>query len=52
MQQMSNMLWAADALTVPPQKHRTAPSAQTWLNIDIYVTTAEDSFYMTQRNMR
>ncbi len=45
MQQMSNMLWAADGINRPGTNHRTAPSAADWQNIDIYVTTA-DGYYL------
>jgi len=45
MQVLSNMLWAADGLNRPEQKHRTAPSAADWQNIDIYVTMA-DGYYV------
>jgi nitroreductase len=44
MQQMSNMLWAADGINRPGTNHRTAPSAVDWQNIDIYVTTADGLF--------
>lgn len=44
MQQMSNMLWAADGINRPGTNHRTAPSAADWQNIDIYVTTADGLF--------
>ncbi len=44
MQQMSNMLWAADGINRPGTNHRTAPSAVDWQNIDIYVTTEDGLF--------
>ncbi len=49
MQQISNLLWAADGINRPNDKqpergHRTAPSAVDWQNIDIYVTTADGVF--------
>lgn len=44
MQQMSDMLWAADGINRPGTNHRTAPSAADWQNIDIYVTTADGLF--------
>ena len=44
MQQMSNLLWAADGINRPGSNHRTAPSAVDWQNIDIYVTTADGLF--------
>jgi nitroreductase len=42
-QQLSNLLWSADGINRPP-KHRTAPSAADWQNIDIYVTTQDGLF--------
>ena len=45
MQQISNLLWAADGINRPGTNHRTAPSAADWQNIDIYVTTA-DGYYL------
>jgi SagB-type dehydrogenase family enzyme len=50
MQQLSNLLWAADGVNRPgdpklkTQPHFTAPSAVDWQNIDIYVTTADGLF--------
>jgi len=44
MQQMSNLLWAADGINRSGTNHRTAPSAVDWQNIDIYVTTADGLF--------
>lgn len=44
MQQISNMLWAADGINRPGTNHRTAPSAVDWQNIDIYVTTEDGLF--------
>ena len=43
MQQISNMLWAADGIN-RPGNYRTAPSAVSWQNIDIYVTTEDGLF--------
>ena len=43
MQQISNLLWAANGVNRPDGK-RTAPSAIDWRNIDIYVTTADGLF--------
>lgn len=51
MQQMSNLLWAADGINRPGTNHRTAPSAVDWQNIDIYVTTEDGLFlYDAQEN--
>ena len=44
MQQISNLLWAADGVN-RDGGYRTAPSAANWNNIDIYVTTA-DGYYL------
>ena len=44
MQQISNLLWAADGVN-REHGYRTAPSAANWQNIDIYVTTA-DGYYL------
>ena len=44
MQQMSDMLWAADGINRPGTNHRTAPSAVDWQNVDIYVTTEDGLF--------
>jgi SagB-type dehydrogenase family enzyme len=43
MQQLSNLLWAANGVN-RPDGHQTAPSAAGWENIDIYVTTADGLF--------
>jgi nitroreductase len=43
MQQISNLLWAANGVN-RPSGMRTAPSAINWRNIDIYVTTADGLF--------
>lgn len=45
MQQMSNLLWAADGINRPGTDYRTAPSAGGFQNTDIYVTTA-DGLYL------
>lgn len=44
MQQMSNLLWAADGINRPGTDYRTAPSAGGFQNTDIYVTTADGLF--------
>jgi SagB-type dehydrogenase family enzyme len=49
-QVLSNLLWAADGVNRPP-KHRTAPSAADWQNIEIYVATADGLFvYDAEKN--
>ncbi len=40
-QVLSNMLWAANGISRPDSKKRTAPSAMNRQEIDVYVTTAE-----------
>jgi nitroreductase len=43
MQQLSNLLWAANGVN-RDGGYRTAPSAIDWRNIDIYITTADGLF--------
>ena len=51
MQQISNLLWAANGVNRPDGK-LTAPSAMDWRNIDIYVTTADGLFlYDAEKNI-
>jgi len=37
LQELSNLLWAADGINRPESGNRTAPSAMNWQEIDIYV---------------
>ena len=37
LQELSNLLWAADGINRPENGKRTAPSAMNWQEIDIYV---------------
>ena len=37
LQELSNLLWAADGINRPESGKRTAPSAMNWQEIDIYV---------------
>lgn len=45
MQQISNLLWAADGINRPGTNYRTAPSAGGLQNTDIYVTTV-NGYYL------
>jgi len=40
-QTLSNLLWAAFGINRPDSSRRTAPSAQNWQEIDIYVVAAD-----------
>jgi SagB-type dehydrogenase family enzyme len=44
MQDLSNILWAADGINRPESGKRTAPSAMNWQEIDIYVFLAQGTF--------
>jgi len=41
LQELSNLLWAANGLNRPEEGKRTAPSASNWQDIDIYVVLEE-----------
>lgn len=41
LQELSNLLWAADGVNRPDQKKRTAPSAMNWQDADVYVFLKE-----------
>ncbi|HNX42908.1 MAG TPA: SagB/ThcOx family dehydrogenase [Bacteroidales bacterium] len=41
LQELSNLLWAANGVNRPGEKKRTAPSAMNWQDIDIYVFLKE-----------
>ena len=41
LQEISNLLWAANGLNRPAEGKRTAPSAVNWQDIDIYVILVE-----------
>ncbi len=49
MQQISNLLWAADGVN-RENGYRTAPSAANWQNIDIYVMTADGLYLYDAKN--
>jgi SagB-type dehydrogenase family enzyme len=44
LQELSNLLWAADGINRPENGKRTAPSAMNWQEIDIFVTLPEGAF--------
>lgn len=44
LQELSNLLWAADGINRPESGKRTAPSAMNWQETDVYVLTAEGAF--------
>lgn len=39
LQQLSDLLWAADGINRPESGKRTAPTARNWLDIDLYLIT-------------
>lgn len=39
LQQLSDLLWAADGINRPESGKRTAPTARNWLDMDLYVVT-------------
>jgi len=41
LQELSNLLWAADGVNRPESGKRTAPSAMNWQEVDIYVALPE-----------
>ena len=41
LQELSNLLWAADGINRPDSGKRTAPSAVNWQEVDIYVALPE-----------
>jgi len=45
LQELSNLLWAADGINRPDSGKRTAPSAVNWQEIDIYVALP-DALYL------
>ena len=44
LQDLSNLLWAADGINRPETNKRTAPSAMNWQEVDIYVFLKEGVF--------
>lgn len=41
LQELSNLLWAADGINRPESGKRTAPSAMNWQEVDVYVVLKE-----------
>jgi SagB-type dehydrogenase family enzyme len=41
MQELSNLLWAADGINRPESGKRTAPTAKNWQELDVYVVLPE-----------
>jgi len=44
LQELSNLLWAADGINRAESGKRTAPSAMNWQETDVYVILAEGAF--------
>ena len=44
LQELSNLLWAADGINRPDAGKRTAPSAMNWQEIDLFVALPEGLF--------
>ena len=44
MQEISNLLWAANGINRPEIGKRTAPSAMNWQEIDIYIATQNGAY--------
>jgi SagB-type dehydrogenase family enzyme len=44
LQEISNLLWAADGINRPETGKRTAPSAMNWQEVDVYVMTQEGTY--------
>ena len=52
LQELSNLLWAADGINRQESGKRTAPSAMNWQEVDIYVALAEGVYlYDAKANM-
>jgi SagB-type dehydrogenase family enzyme len=45
LQELSNLLWAADGISRPDSGKRTAPSAMNWQEVDVYVALP-DALYL------
>jgi SagB-type dehydrogenase family enzyme len=52
LQELSNLLWAADGINRPEKGLRTAPSAMNWQEIDIYVTLPEGAYIYNAKEHR
>ena len=44
LQELSNLLWAADGINRPESGKRTAPSAMNWQEVDIYVVLQQGAY--------
>ncbi len=44
LQELSNLLWAADGINRPESGKRTAPTAMNWQEVDIYVVLKEGAY--------
>ena len=44
LQELSNLLWAADGINRPESGKRTAPSAMNWQEVDVYVVLKEGAY--------
>ncbi len=44
LQELSNLLWAADGINRPESGKRTAPTAMNWQEVDIYVVLQEGAY--------
>ena len=44
LQELSNLLWAADGINRPESGKRTAPSAMNWQEVDVFVMMQEGTF--------
>jgi SagB-type dehydrogenase family enzyme len=44
VQELSNLLWAADGVNRPETGKRTAPTAMNWQEVDIYVAMQEGTY--------
>ena len=52
LQELSNLLWAADGINRPEPGKRTAPSAMNWQEVDIYVVMKEGAYLYDAQDHR
>ena len=45
LQQLSDLLWAADGINRPESGKRTAPTARNWLDVDLYIVTHQGIYF-------
>jgi SagB-type dehydrogenase family enzyme len=50
LQELSNLLWAANGINRPDSGKRTAPSAMNWQEVDVYVARP-DALYLYEAKM-